>query len=173
MADATFNTPSGQAIKRELFVLYLNTGTSAAPVWSAIGKRVADSSMEIDWSAETNTDILGNVFTDAKKPVKTQSFDPYPLDAGDAAAVKLWNQGIKDEDYTALTAQDVLVVHMYAGTANTAMEAVRYSGAAVLPTGLGGEGGGTLSMPLQVTYGGTRTPGAAALSDGVVTFTPA
>ena len=173
MADLTFNTASGQTVKRELMIVYLNTGTSSTPVWSPFGKRVADSSIEFDWSTNTNTDILGNTYTDARKPVKTESFDPYDLDGGDVALVKIWNLAVKDEDYTALAAQDVLIVHRYAGTADTAMFAERYSAAAIMPTGLGGEGGGSLSMPIDVTYGGERTVGTAAISAGVVTFTPA
>ena len=40
MADMTFNTPAGQVVDRKLLILYLNTGTNSAPVWSPIGKRV-------------------------------------------------------------------------------------------------------------------------------------
>ena len=43
----------------------------------------------------------------------------------------------------------------------------------VKPTGLGGAGGGTLTMPIDVTFGGTREVGTASVSaDGVITFTP-
>jgi len=40
-------------------------------------------------------------------------------------------------------------------------------------TGLGGEGGGNVGMPLSITYGGTRTVGTATRNaeTGVVTFT--
>lgn len=173
MADATFNTTSGQTVKRELLVAYLNTGTDSVPVWSAIGKRVGDSSIDYDFSKETSTDILGNVFTTMKKPTMTQTFDPYDLDGGDTALVKLWNMAVKDQDYPALAAQDVLIVHRYAGTADTAMVAERYSACAISISGLGGEGGGNVSMPIEITYGGTRTVGTAAISNaGVVTFTP-
>lgn len=172
MADLTFNTTAGQTIKRELLVLCLNTGTSSTPVWSAIGSHVADSAQEFDWSKESSTDILGNVRTLMKKPVITQTFDPLPLDAGDVAAVKLWNIAVKDQDYSALAAQDILIVHKYAGTAATAMFAERYDGAAIEITGLGGEGGGSINMPITVTAGGTRTVGTAAVdSAGVITFT--
>ena len=58
MADFNFNTPAGQAITRGLMVLYLNTGTKEAPVWSAVGKRVTDSSMELDWGTESSTEAL-------------------------------------------------------------------------------------------------------------------
>lgn len=174
MPDLTFNTVEGQDIKRELLILCLNTGVKAAPVWSPIGSRVTDSSEEIDWSKETNTDILGKVRTTMKKPVITQSFDPLPLDAGDPAVVKLWNLAVKDQDYVSLANQDVLIVHRYAGTADSAMFAERYDGTAIETTGLGGEGGGNISMPITVTPGGTRTTGTAAIDEaGDITFTAA
>lgn len=172
MADVTFNTTSGQTVKRELLIAYLNTGTAQSPTWSPFGKRVTDSSIEMDWGDDTSTDILGNTFTTLNKPTITQTFDPYDLDGGDVALVKIWNLAVKDQDYPALAAQDVLIVHLYAGTADTAMVAERYSACAIRPTSLGGEGGGNVSMPIDVTYGGTRTLGTAAIAAGVVTFTP-
>lgn len=171
MADATFNVASGRTIDRELLIAYLNTSTTSTAVWSPFGKRVSDSSLEYDWQEDTSTDILGNTYTTMKKPQVTQTFDPYDLDGGDVALVKIWNLAVKDQDYAALANQDVLIVHLYAGTADTAMVAERYSASAIRPTGLGGEGGGNVSMPLSVTYGGTRTVGTASISSsGVVTF---
>ena len=172
MADLTFNTTSGETIKRELLIAYLNTGTTATPVWSAIGKRVEDSSMELDWGEESKQDILGSTYTTMKKPTITQSFDPVELDAGDAATVKLWNAAIKDQDYAALCNMDMLIVHFYAGTQSTPF-AERYQACSVRPSSLGGEGGGTIDMPFDVTYGGTRSTGTASVSGGVVTFTAA
>jgi len=171
LADLTFNTTAGQTIKREMLVLLLNTGTTSSPTWSAIGSRVPDSSEEMDWQRDTSTDILGVNRTTMRTPIITQTFDPLPLDSGDAAVVKLWNLAVKDQDYPALAAQDVLIVHRYAGTAESAMFAERYSGTAFETTGLGGEGGAELTMPITVTLGGTRTTGTAALSGSVFTFT--
>lgn len=173
MADISFNTQSGQTIKRELLVAYLNTSATSTPVWSPLGKRVTDSDQSFDWSEDSSQDILGNNWTTMKKPTITQDFDPYDLDGGDVAAVKIWNMAIKDQDYTALSAQDMLIVHLYAGTADSAMFAERYEACSIRPSSLGGEGGGNLGMPLSVTYGGKRTTGTAAVtSAGVVTFTP-
>ena len=171
MPDLTFNTNAGATIARELVIAYLNTGTPATPVWSACGKRVEDSSMEMDWGEETMQDILGSTHTTLKKPVVTQTFDPSYLDAGDAASVKLWNTAVKDQDYAALAAMDMLIVHFYAGTAATPF-AERYDACTIRPTGLGGEGGGNIAMPFEVTYGGNRTVGTASKgNDGTVTFT--
>lgn len=172
MADLTFNTGAGKTIDRELLIAYLNTGTTSVPTWSAIGKRVSDSSEEMNWSEDSSTDILGQTYSTLSKPQVTQSFDPAPLDAGDTAMVKIWNLAVKDQDYAALANQDMLIVHLYAGTADTAVFAERYSSCAVRPTGLGGEGGGNIGMPVDVTYGGVRTVGTAAMSGSTVTFTP-
>ena len=169
---ADFNTTSGETIARELMILYLNTGTPAQPVWSPLGKRVEDSSAELDWSDETIQDILGDTYTTLKKPVITQSFDPYRLDAGDAAIQKIWQLAVEDHDAQALANMDVLLVHFYAGTAATPF-AERYPSSAIKPTGLGGEGGGSMEMPIDVTFGGTRVVGTASKNaSGVVTFTP-
>lgn len=78
MADLEFNTTKGQTIDRELLIAYLNTGTASAPVWSAIGKRVEDSSEEMDWSTDTKQDILGHTFTTMKSPPSRRLLTPFP-----------------------------------------------------------------------------------------------
>ena len=169
MADLTFNTTPGVVASRNLLIAYLNTGTSETPVWSAIGKRVEDSSEELDWNDESKKDIFGNTYTTMQAPTITQTFDPCELDADDVAQAKIWNLAVKDQDASALAAQDMMIVHLYAGTAATAMFAERYSACAIKPTGLGGSS--TIGMPIDVTYGGTRTVGTAAIAAGAVTFT--
>lgn len=171
MAEFEFNTASGQTVARELLIAYLNTGTNASPVWSPIGKRVEDSSEEMDWSEETKQDILGNTWATMKKPIITQTFDPCELDSGDAAQKKIWNLAVVEQNAQALANQDMLIVHLYAGAANAAVFAERYESCMVKPSSLGGEGGGNIGMPLDVTYGGTRTIGTASVGEnGVVTF---
>lgn len=171
MADLEFNTASGQTVDREMLIAYLNTGTTSAPVWSPLGSRVTDSSMEYDWQEESNKDILGTTRSTMKKPIITQTFDPCDLDAGDAAVLKIWNLAVKEQNVAALTNQDMLIVHLYAGTKGTAAFAERYSACMVKPSSLGGEGGGFVGMPMDITYGGARTVGTAAVSAGTVTFT--
>ena len=172
MADYTFNTTPGQTVGRELLIAYLNTGDNASPTWSPIGKRVEDSSAEYDWSDETKQDILGSSWGTMKKPIITQTFDPCELDAGDEAQKKIWDLAVVQQDAQALANMDMLIVHLYAGTANTAVFAERYESCMVKPSSIGGEGGGNIGMPIDVTYGGKRTIGTAAVSNGTVTFTP-
>lgn len=172
MANMKFNTTAGETVARELLIAYLNTGEAGTPTWSPIGKRVEDSSEELDWSEETKKDIFGNTYTTLKKPTITQTFEPCELDAADVAQEKIWNLAIKEQNAQALANMDMLIVHLYAGASDTAVFAERYSACSVKPSGLGGEGGGNIGMPIDVTYGGTRTVGTASVSDaGVVTFT--
>ena len=171
MAEVTFNTKENQTIARGLMILYLNVGTKEAPKWAPVGKRVADSSLEFDWQRETTTDILDNAYSSMKKPIMTQSFDPWNLANGDEAQKLIWDKGIKDQDAQALCNMDMLLVHLYAGESAAKAFAERYGSCAVEPTSLGGEGGGNIGMSTTVTFGGTRTVGTAATAEGVVTFT--
>ena len=172
MADLTFNTTPGQTIARELLIAYMNTGTTSTPVWSAVGKRVEDSSTEYDWDSEVKRDILGATYGRLKKPTITQSFDPCELDGGDEAQVKIWNLAVKDQNAQALSNMDMLIAHFYVGESASNF-AERYESCMVEVSGLGGEGGGDIQMPINVTYGGTRTLGTVAkATDGTVTFTP-
>lgn len=170
MEDLTFATPEGQTIDRELLIAYLNTGSKESPTWSAIGKRVEDSSEEMDWGQESKQDILGNTFTTMKKPVISQTFDPIPMDSGDAAAVKMWNLAVKDHDAQALANQDMMIGHFYA-TSGEAKFAERYDSCAIAVTGIGGDGGGTLNITSEITYGGNRTLGTITKDTSGVTFT--
>lgn len=170
MDDLKFNTSDGATVARNLLILYLNTGTSAAPVWSMIGKRVEDSSMEYDWGEETKTDILGNTYTSLKAPTITQTFEPCELDAADAAQVKLWNQSVRNHDLSAMTNNDLLVVHAYTGTADAGAFAERYPSSAVRPSSLGGSS--NIGMPIDVTFGGERSVGKAKVSNGALDFAP-
>lgn len=171
MADITFNTNAGQTIAREMLIAYLNVGTDEQPDWAPFGKRVEDSSTEFDWDSNTLRDILGNTFGTLKKPIITQTFDPWDLDGGDTAQLKLWNLAVKDQDAQALSNMDVLIVHFYAGQTVTPF-AERFPNSMVEVSGLGGEGGGNIEMPINVTYGGERILGKASRTNGKVTFTP-
>ena len=168
-----FNTADNQTIARELLLLFMNTGTKDAPVWSPIGKRVEESSMELDWQRESKKDIMGNTYNTMKKPVITQTFEPWELAKGDTAQERVWQLAFVEQNAQALCNMDVLVVHVYAGTANTAVFAERNASSSIEVTGLGGAGGGNIEMPITVTYGGERTVGTAKMESGTVTFSPA
>ena len=169
-----FKTPAGQTIDRKLYLVCGNYGTSAAPEWGKLGKRVEDSSAEMDWGEETKKDILGDTYTTMKTPTISHPFDPCELDSGDEYQQHVWQLAVVDQDAPALCNQDLLRIHLYAQDEQGRAFAERYPSSMVKPTGLGGEGGGTLTMPIDVTFGGIREVGTASVAaDGTITFTPA
>ena len=172
MPTYEFNTPDGQKIDRSKLIACLNVGTKDNPDWAIIGKGVSSSSIEQDWQRSTETDILGNTTIDMKKPIKTQSFDPWPITKGDNAAEWVWQRGVVDEDAQALCNVDMLEVHMYASAGDSKYLAIRYESCSVEPNGPGGDGGGSLSMPINVTFGGTRTVGSVSAVGGKFVFSP-
>ena len=168
-----FKTPPGQTIDRKMYLCCGNYGTTAAPQWGKLGKRVEDSSAEMDWGEETKQDILGDTHSTMKKPVISQAFDPCELDAGDQYQQKVWGLAVVDQDAPALCSQDLLRFHLYAVDEDGNAFAERYPSSMVKPSGLGGAGGGSLTMPIDVTFGGTREIGTASVAaDGTITFTP-
>ena len=166
MADYNFTTNPGETVARELLVAYLNTGTDESPVWSPLGKRVEDSSAEYDWGESTSQDILGNAWAKLKKPIITQTFEPCDLDAGDEAQKKIWQYAVVEQNAQALSNMDLLIAHLYAGFGE------RYESCMVKPSSLGGEGGGNIGMPLDITYGGERSIGSVTNTGGTIKFTP-
>lgn len=170
----TMNTPAGQTADRKLYLCCGNYGTYAAPKWGRLGKRVEDSSAEMDWSDETKTDILGDTYSTMKTPVISQSFDPCELDSGDDYQQLLLKLAVVDQNPAALCNQDLLRIHLYLTDENGNAFAERYPASMVKPSELGGEGGGALEMPVDVTFGGTREVGIASVAaDGTITFTKA
>lgn len=175
MPEYTFKVPAGQMIARENLVALLNVGTKSAPDWKPLGANVTDSSVEMDWSNNSEKDVLGRTRTTKKKPIVTQNFDPWTLEGADEAQEYLYNLAIVQQDAQALSSQDMLIAHYYTTrTGGTGHFAERYSACSIDPTSLGGEGGGNVAMPIEVTYGGERTIGEVVKSsDGTVEFTPA
>ena len=168
-----FNTPAGQTVERKLYLCCGNSGTAEAPKWGKLGKRVEDSSAEMDWSEESKQDILGGTYTTMKTPVISQTFDPCELDPGDEYQQHVWQLAVVEQNASALCSQDLLRIHLYAVDEQGRAFAERFPSSMVKPSGLGGEGGGSLTMPIDVTFGGVREVGTASVAaGGTITFTP-
>ena len=167
-----FSTPPGQSIDRKLYLCCGNYGSANSPEWGRIGKHVEDSSAEMDWQEETKKNILGDTWTIMKTPIITQPFDPSDLDSGDEYQRLIWNLAVVDQDAAALCNQDLLRIHLYAVDENGNPFAERFHSCMVKPTGLGGEGGGNLTMPIDVAFSGEREVGTVTISaDKIITFT--
>lgn len=171
--SSSYTMASGQSARREQLITYYNCGTYAIPNWDAMGCKVTDSSIELDWGEDTSQDILGHTHISVKEPTLTQDMEDFELEEGQPAYQSIWELGVHDHS-AAVANRDLLVVHAYYAPDSTDMTeffAERYPSSAVLPTSIGGEGGGGLKMAVNVTYGGKRETGTATINNsGVVTF---
>lgn len=171
-ATYTIKGNTGEAASRDLMITYLNTGTSAAPVLSAMGRTVEDSSIEYDYSQETKTDILGETHTTAKKPTLTQTFSGNNLLAGDAVLNHILDMNVVRRNIAEALNQDVIIAHLYLTNSEDKPFAERWKSSSVLLTTNGGAGGDMLASDIEVTYGGERETGTISKgSDGTITFT--
>ncbi len=161
----------GEAASRDLMIAYLNTGTTEAPVWSAMGSTVEDSSVEYDYSQESKTDILGVTRTTAKSPKLNQSFSGGNLLAGDAVLNHILDINVVRRNVAEALNQDCLIVHLYLTDDKEQAFAERWKSSSVLLTSNGGAGGDMMASDIDVTYGGEREVGTATVTNGVVTFT--
>lgn len=169
-----FTAEAGKTIARKQFLCCGNSGTYETPVWSKVGRRVEDSSAEMDWSEESKKGIYGDTFSTMKAPIVSQAFDPLEMEGGDDFLQRIWDLAVVDQDAAALCNQDMLLIHLYAEDEDGNAFAERYPASMVKPSSLGGEGGGSLNMPIDVTFGGQREVGTASVAaDGTITFTPA
>lgn len=169
------NTPAGQTVERKQYKVYGNTGTYESPEWHVIGRRVEDSGAENDWGGETINDVVGDTYSTAQTPITTQSFDSCPIDAGDAYQAKLVQLSVVERNAQALANQDLLRVHLYLTDSEGNAFAERFPSSMVLPSGPAGAGGGSLTMPVEITFGGERETGSVkppATNSGTVVFTP-
>ena len=150
---------TGESPLREQIVTYLNTTSSAQPVWSPMGRTVEDSSIDADYSEDSKTDIFGTVWNSAKKPKREQEFSDSNLLAGDAVMNRVLDLCIVQQNMAELQNQDCLVVYLFLQDSSGKAFAERYPNSTVLMTSIGGPGGEKAVTGIKVSYGGERFTG--------------
>ena len=161
---------AGKTIARKMYVVAYK-GTEGKLV--GIGKRVEDSSAEYDHNTSTLKDILGGVYGTMETPVITQTFDEFPLDPGDEFQAKILQLHVIEQDVQALSNMELYRIHLHLTDESGNAFCERYPSCMVEPTGYGGAGGGNLTQPITVTFGGDRETGHVTVSpeDGSMTYT--
>lgn len=167
-----FTVKDGMEMDRDGLILCLNVGTEDAPDWAPLGCGTEESAAEYDWQMETSRDILNHTHVKAKKPIKTQTFDPLPLTKGERATEWLWEKAVVEENVQALINLDLLEVHRYVKWKGTEkMLGIRHKKSSIFNSSFGGAGGASLDMPVEATYGGFRELGQVTIEAGAFTYT--
>ena len=172
MAEAKYKMrgTAGQTIARKMYVVAYKTEEGGKLV--GIGKRVEESSAENDHNTSTLKDILGGVYGTMETPVITQTFDEFPLDPGDEFQQKILQLHVIEQNMQALANMELYRIHLHLTDESGNAFCERYPSCMVEPTGYGGAGGGNLTQPITVTFGGERETGHVTVDeDGSMTYT--
>ena len=165
-----FNLAEGATAERKMLSLWYEDTSGESSSYEIIGYRVEDSSMETSWSNdEDKTDIIGSAYGTLGAPVITQNLSDWSIIGGNKLQVALHNDMRYNNFANLAGGYKFIIVYHYAGTADTAMQAERYPACKVKVNSLGGST--ETNLDVDITFGGQKEIGTAAIAAGVLTFT--
>lgn len=169
MAISTdFNVGANVKAPRKLLRTYVNVGETGTPEWFLVGSGVEDSSIDLNPSTETSTDILGVTTTDVTKWEPNQSFDPFTVKGGSKLAFKL-HQIWLDKKPELLSQFEVLICYNYVGSEADGYDAELQKNCTINITSIGGSA--YVDMPIEIGYSNDSTRGTVKFDEDRPTFT--
>lgn len=164
-----FNLAAGVKAARKLLMTFVNVSSTEAPEWELVGKGVEDSSVELNPTTETVTDILGVTETSVTKWEPKQSLDPNTVKGGSKLNFKLhsiWQNKTPE----LLSKFDVLIVYAYIGQENS-FDAEMQKNCTINITSIGGSA--YVDMPIEILFSNDSQRGTVTMKDGAPTFVAA
>ena len=166
--NTDFNLGNGVKAARKLLRTYVNTGPPESKEWFLVGSGVEDSSIELNPSTTTTTDILGVTTTEVEKWEPAQSFDPFTIKGGSSLAFKLheiWTNKTPE----LLSQFEVLIVYKYIGEEASGYEAELQKNCTINVTSIGGSA--YVDMPIEISYSNDSVKGTVTFVEDKPTFT--
>lgn len=153
-------------IKRSQVAAFLNTGTSAIPVWSRIGKGVTEQIIAYNPQVTTETYINEDNATTSLTSYQVNIATPQTAYAGDKVFdfVDALRQSRAVGDAAEV---EVLLVYLY----TTSPYKAEKNTAVVQIDDFGGTGGAPVVINYTLNLNGDPTIGTATITDGAVAFT--
>lgn len=163
-----FNVASGVKAPRKLLITAVNVSDDDSMEWEVVGSGVEDSSIELNPSTETVTDILGITETSVTKWEPSQGLDPNTVKGGSKLNFKLheiWHNKTPE----LLSKFNVIIIYAYVGETNN-FEAEVHQNCTINVTSIGGSA--YVDMPIEISYSNDIVKGTASVTDGVIMFEP-
>ena len=164
-----FNLAAGVKAARKLLMTFVNVSDTEQPEWELVGKGVEDSSVELNPTTETVTDILGVTETSVTKWEPKQSLDPNTVKGGSKLNFKLhsiWQNKTPE----LLSKFDVLIVYAYIGQENS-FDAELQKNCTINITSIGGSA--HVDMPIEIMLSNESQRGTGTMENGTPTFAAA
>lgn len=134
-----------------------NTYYSAEENREILGKRVENSSIELNPDVQTSTDILGINYTDVNKTQPQQSLDPSFVLGGSALSEYLYNAVIENDIQAYNNFFNIYIISAFMQDASQHYKAVMHSGCSIIPSSIGGDA--YVAMPIDVHLSNNITTG--------------
>lgn len=164
-----FNLAAGVKAARKLLMTFVNVSDTEQPEWELVGKGVEDSSVELNPTTTTTTDILGITETSVEKWEPKQSLDPNTVKGGSKLNFKLhsiWQNKTPE----LLSKFDVLIVYAYIGQENS-FDAELQKNCTINITSIGGSA--HVDMPIEIMLSNDSQRGTVTMENGTPTFAAA
>jgi hypothetical protein len=162
-----FNLTDKQRADRKLLltVVEWNDGSQKRQL---LGHRIESSNIEYNHDITTQTDILGENYTDVNKSQPQQSFEPYTITGGDALAEFL-NDKRRRNALSELNVFTVYVITAFKGSAGE-YEAEKHTDCTIVYNSIGGDT--KTDMPITVYFSNKITLGTVDKLTEDFAFTP-
>ena len=164
------NLETDKRAERKLLITVAEWGTT--PTREILGKRVENSSIELNPDVQTSTDILGINYTDVNKTQPQQSFDPSFVIGGSALSEYLYNAVVANDIQAYNGSFNIYVISAFItdGTGTgTKYKAVKHTGCSIIPSAVGGDA--YVAMPIDVHFSNNITEGYVDKLTDDFTFT--
>jgi hypothetical protein len=155
--------------KSSAVAYFINTGTTAAPVWAKLGKGV--TSLPIDYGAQTTTEAY------IDEDNATTSVDSYQVSAG--IDVAIWEENAAHayleklrKDRAVGTAAETQILEVFDIT-GTSPYAAQLNNAAIALGTFTVEGGKPQTLSVTIYFNDDPTDGTVVITAGVPVFTAA
>lgn len=156
-------------VKREEFKLFADVSATETPEWELQGDKVEELALEMNPNVTTVTDVTGVTSTTLDKYEVQTSVAPYRAKRESKLFAILYDI-VKNLKTLSDVERNFLCVNIFSEDAGEYDAWTQKGVIAVQSYGGGTEG---LDIPYNIHWIGERTYGTVAITDGVVTFTPA
>lgn len=164
MADIT-------AIKRSKIAEFLNTGTKESPVWSRIGKGVAENTISYNATVVSETFIHEDTASNSVDSYAPQI--PVTQYAYKGEPVFDYVDGLRKNRATGTECEtELLIVYVY-DVDEQSKYAAEKNACAIQVDSFGGAGGERASIGYNILFNGDPVLGKATITGGTVSFTEA
>lgn len=164
---AEFNLGDNIKARRKLLMTYVDVAEdSTTPEWEIVGRGVEDSTLELNPTTNTVTDILDITETEVTKWEPKQSFEPNTVRGGsklNRLLHKIW----EDKTPEKLSQFNVLIVYGYLGTGDT-LRGEKHKNCTINITSIGGSE--FVDMPIEIMLSNDAVSGDVTISGGKPTF---